>query len=123
MQGGVISVGLVSVVWVMAGRGGRAPNLPSDLAGPRGSRTAWALPSQNALGSADEFVPNGAGADGYATPGTAEDIHQRQLRQQERAMRNAVGRQSVSGSFFYVVESRGTSVEIPKTPAGEQFSA
>ncbi len=31
--------------------------------------------------------------------------------------------QSVPGSFFYVVESRGTAVEVPKTPAGEQFSA
>src|SRR5260370_42064062 len=123
MQGGVISMGLVSVVWVMAGQGGRAPNLPSDLAGPRGSRTAWALPSQNALGSADDFVPSGVGADGYAISGAAEDIHQRQLRRQERAMRNAVMGQSVPGSFFYVVESRGTAVEVPKTPAGEQFSA
>ncbi len=123
MQGGVISVGLVSVVWVMAGRGGRAPNLPSDLAGPRGSRTAWALSSQNALGSADDFVPSGTSAGGYAISGTAEDIHQRQLRRQQRAMRNAVMGQSVPGSFFYVVESRGTAVEVPKTPAGEQFSA
>jgi len=123
MQGGVISVGLVSVVWVMAGQEGRAPNLPGDLAGPRGSRTAWALPSQDALGSADDFVPSGTGAGGYAISGTAEDIHQRQLRRQERTMRNAVMGQSVPGSFFYVVESRGTTVEVPKTPAGEQFSA
>src|SRR5260370_29840443 len=110
MQGGVISVGIVSVVWVMAGRGGRAMNLPSDLVGARGSWTAWALSSQNGLGSADDFVPSGTGAGGYAVSGTAEDIHQRQLRRQERAMRNAVMGQSVPGSFFYVVESRGTAV-------------
>src|SRR5260370_39868412 len=97
----------------MAGRGGRAPNLPSELAGPRGSRTAWALSSQNALGSADDFVPSGTGAGGYAISGTAEDIHQRQLRRQERPMRNAIMGQNGPGSFFSVVEATGSAGEVP----------
>ena len=123
VQGGVMTLGLLSGVWSMAGQGGRAPILPSNLSGPRGSRTAWALPSQNAPGSADDFVPGTPGEGGYVISGTAESLHQHQLRQQERAIQNAVGGLSVPGSLFYVVESRGTTVEAPKTPAGEQFSA
>jgi hypothetical protein len=123
IQGAVMTLGLLSAVWLMVGPGGRAPILPSDLAGPRGSRTAWASPTQNALGSADDFVPGTPGEGDYAMSGTAEDIHQHQLRQQERAIQNAVGEQSVPGSFYYVVESQGTAAETPKTPAGEQFSA
>src|SRR5260370_3651979 len=38
-------------------------------------------------------------------------------------MGKAVMGKGVPGSFFYFVESRGTAVEVPKTPAGEQFSA
>jgi D-alanyl-D-alanine carboxypeptidase len=121
MQGGGMTLALLSAIWLMAGQGGSAPNLPSDLTGPRSSRAAWALPSQSAPGSADEFVPGTGG--GYTISGTSENIRQRQLRQQELAIQNAVGGQSVPGSLLYLVESRGTQVEPPKTPAGEQFSA
>jgi CubicO group peptidase (beta-lactamase class C family) len=122
MQGGVMTLGLLSAVWSMVGQGGRAPILPGDLDGPRSSRAAWALPSQSAQGSGDEFVPGTPGDGGYAISGTAEDVRQHQLRQQERAVQNAVGEQSVPGSLFSIVESQGTAVEAPKTPAGEQFS-
>jgi CubicO group peptidase (beta-lactamase class C family) len=123
IQGGVMTLGLLSAVWLMAGPGRRAPILPSDFAGARGSRTAWALPTQNAPGSADDFFTGTSGEGGYAMSGTTEDTHQHQLRQQKRALQNALAEQSVPGSFYYVVESRGTAVETPKTPAGEQFSA
>lgn len=123
IQGGVMTLGLLSAVWLMAGPGRRAPILPSDFAGARGSRTAWALPTQNAPGSADDFFTGTSGEGGYAMSGTTEDTHQHQLRQQKRALQNAIAEQSVPGSFYYVVESRGTAVETPKTPAGEQFSA
>ncbi|MCU1317518.1 MAG: hypothetical protein JWN63_2840 [Candidatus Acidoferrum typicum] len=123
IQGGVVTLGLLSAVWLMAGPGRRVPILPRDFAGARGSRTAWALPTQNAPSSADDFFTGTSGEGGYAMSGTTEDTHQHQLRQQKRALQNAIAEQSVPGSFYYVVEPRGTAVETPKTPAGEQFSA
>jgi D-alanyl-D-alanine carboxypeptidase len=123
MQGGAISVGLLSVVWLMAGVRGRVPNLLNDSTAMRNSKAAWALPSQSSPGFSGETTMNGPGGGGYGTSGTAGDVRARQLRQQEQAVQVAIEGRSVPGSPRYVTDVRTAVVDTPKTPAGEQFSA
>ncbi|HEY6266817.1 MAG TPA: serine hydrolase domain-containing protein [Candidatus Acidoferrum sp.] len=123
MQGGVISLGMLSVVWLMAGVRGRVPNLPNDSMAMRSSKAAWALPSQSSPGFSGEMAVNGPDGGGYGTSGTAEDVRARQLRQQEQAVQVAIAGRSVPGSPRYVTDIRTATVDTPKTPAGEQFSA
>ena len=123
MQGGVISLGMLSVVWLMAGLRGRVPNLLNDLLATRSPKAAWALPSQSSPGFSGEMAVNGLDGGGYGTSGTAEDVRARQLRQQEQAVQVAIAGRSVPGSPRYVTDIRTATVDTPKTPAGEQFSA
>ena len=123
MQGGVISLGMLSVVWLMAGLRGWVPNLLNDSTAMRSPKAAWALPSQGAQGELTEFGGNGPSREGYGTSGTAGDVRARQLRQQEQAVQVAIAGRSVPGSPRYVTDVRTVAVDMPKTPAGEQFSA
>jgi CubicO group peptidase (beta-lactamase class C family) len=123
LQGGVISLGLLSVVWLMAGVRGRVPYLLNDSTAMRSSKVAWALPSQSSPGFSGEMVVNGPGGGGYGTSGSAGDVRARQLRQQEQAVQVAIAGRNVPGSPRYVRDVRTSAVELPKTPAGEQFSA
>ena len=123
MQGGVISLGMLSVVWLMAGVRGRVPNLLNHSTALRSSKAAWALPSQGSPGFSGETMVNGPGGGGYGTSGTAGNVRARQLWQQEQAVQVAIGGRSVPGSPRYVSDVRTATVDTPKTPAGEQFSA
>ncbi len=123
MQGGVISLGLLSLVWLMAGLRGRVPNLLNDSTALRSSKASWALPTQGSQGSITEFGGSGPGGEGYGTSGTAGDVRARQLRQQEQAVQVAIAGRNVPGSPRYVTDVRTASVDTPKTPAGEQLSA
>jgi D-alanyl-D-alanine carboxypeptidase len=123
LQGAVISLGLLSVVWLMAGLRGQVPVLLGDSTAMRSSKAAWALPSQSSPGFSGEMVVNGPGGGGYGTSGTAGDVRARQLRQQEQAVQVAIAGRSVPGSSRYVTDVRTAPVDTPKTPAGEQFSA
>ncbi len=122
MQGGVMSLGLLSAVWLMAGLGGRAPMVMGDSTALRSSKAGWALPSRSSEGSSSEFFPSGTGRGGYAGSRLPEDVRARQLHQQERAIRVSVGEQSIPGSILYMAGARAAVVEAPKTPAGEQLS-
>ena len=66
MQGGVISLGMLSVVWLMAGLRGWVPNLLNDSTAMRSPKAAWALPSQGAQGALTEFGGNGPSSDSRA---------------------------------------------------------
>jgi D-alanyl-D-alanine carboxypeptidase len=125
MQGGVISLGLLSVVGLMAGMGGRVPNLPNDSTAMRSSKAAWTLPSQSPQGSLVEFGAGGTGGGVYGASGAGkpENVRTRQLRQQEQAVQVMLGGRNVPGSLRYFVGGRTAVVDTPKTPAGEQFSA
>ena len=127
MQGSIISLGLLSAVWLMAGQGGRAPRLVNNSTASPSSKAAWALPpqsSQGARSSSMEFAASRPGEGGYGTSGLTDDVRARQLRQQERAVQVVIGGRSVPGSLRYpVAGSRMVVVETPKTPAGEQFTA
>lgn len=122
MQGGVISLGLLSAVWLMAGMRGRVPNLLNDSTAMRSSKASWALPAQGSPDSSGENIVNGPGSGGYGPSGASENVRTRQLRQQEQAVQVAIAGRSVPGSPRYVTDVR-TGVDVPKTPAGEQFSA
>jgi CubicO group peptidase (beta-lactamase class C family) len=123
MQGGVISLGMLSLVWLMVGMGGRVPNLGNDSAALRSSKAAWALPSQSAVGSLVEFGAGGPSEAGYRNSGTREGVRARQLRQQEQAVRVVIGGRSVPGSLRYFAGGQTAVVDKPKTPAEEQFTA
>jgi D-alanyl-D-alanine carboxypeptidase len=123
MQGSVISLGMLCTVWLMAGRGGRVPNLLNDSAALPSSEAGRALPSQNSQGSLAEFGASRPSKGGYGISGTHEDVRARQLRQQERAVQVAIGGRSVHGSLRYPAGFQTAAVEKPKTPAEEQFSA
>ena len=122
MQGGGMSLGLLSAVWLMAGMGGRAPMMLADSAALRGSKAEWALPAQGSPRPLSAFIPGGTGAAGYADSGLPEESRARQLRQQERALQAAIEGRNVPGSIV-LMSSGAAVVETPKTPAGEQFSA
>jgi D-alanyl-D-alanine carboxypeptidase len=123
MQGSVISLGLLSVVWMTVAVRGRRPILMDDSTALRSSKAAWALRSQNTQGSVIEFAGNGPGEEGYGNSGAEEDIRALQLRQQEQAVRVAIGRRSVPGGIPYFTGAQNAVVDAPKTPAGEQLSA
>jgi D-alanyl-D-alanine carboxypeptidase len=122
VQGGVISVGLMSVV-LTAGLRGRVPNLLNDSTAMRSPRASWALPAQGSSGFSGETAVNGPGGGGYGNSGAPEDARARQLRQQEEAVRGAIGGRGVPGGLPYYASGRTGGVELPKTPAGEQFTA
>jgi CubicO group peptidase (beta-lactamase class C family) len=123
MQGGAISLGLLSAVWLMAGMRGRAPILLNDSTALQSSKAAWALPTQSSQGGFTEFGVNGPGGRGYGNSGTAEDIRARQLRQQEQAVQVAIAGRNVPGGLRYFAGGRTAVVDKPKTPAEEQFTA
>jgi D-alanyl-D-alanine carboxypeptidase len=123
MQGGAISLGMLSVVWLMAGLRGQVPNLLNDSTAMRSSKAAWGLPSQSSPGFSGETVVNGPAGGGYGNSGAPEDVRTRQLRQQDEAVQVAIAGRSVPGSPRYVTDVLTTAVDMPKTPAGEQFSA
>ena len=123
MQGGAMSLGLLSAVWLMAGIGGRAPLTLSDLTALRSSKAEWAPPAQRSPGSLSEFLPSGTDVGGYTGSGLPEESRARQLRQQERALQVAIEGRKVPGSILVMASSSAAAVETPKTPAGEQFSA
>jgi D-alanyl-D-alanine carboxypeptidase len=123
LQGGVISLGMLTAVWLMAGLRGRASVLLSDSAAMPSSKAAWALPTQNSQGSVTEFGADGPGGGGYGTSGSAEEVRARQLRQQEQAVQVVIGGRSVPGGLRYFAGGWTGVVDAPKTPAGEQLSA
>lgn len=51
-----------------------------------------------------------------------QDLSARQRRQQQLAVQVAAGAQIIPGATSLAVESQGLVPEVPKTPAGEQFS-
>jgi D-alanyl-D-alanine carboxypeptidase len=122
MQGGGMSVGLLSAVWLMAGMGGRVPMMLADSTALRGSKAEWALPAQGLPGSLSEFLSGRTGVAVYAGSGLSEENRTRQFRQQERALQVAIEGRNVPGSIA-LMSSGAAVVETPKTPAGEQFSA
>jgi CubicO group peptidase (beta-lactamase class C family) len=123
MQGGVISLGMLSAVWLMAGAHGRAPILRSDSPALQSSKASWALASQNSQSSLTEFVASGPGREGYGTSRKPEDVRTRQLRQQEQAVQVAIEGRSVPGSLPRITDFQIAAADKPKTPAEEQFSA
>jgi D-alanyl-D-alanine carboxypeptidase len=123
MQGSVISMGMWSVVWLMAGMSGRVPNLLNDSTALQSPKAGWALPSQSSPGFSGKTAVDGPGGGGYGNSSAPEDVRTRQFRQQDEAVQVAIAGRNVPGSPRYVTDVRTTVVDAPKTPAGAQFSA
>jgi D-alanyl-D-alanine carboxypeptidase len=70
----------------------------------------------------DSAVGGAHGSGVYAAAVPREPIEQ-QRRQQQLAVQVAAGAHVIPGAPLVVVESQGLVPEVPKTPAGEQFSA
>src|SRR5260370_2634076 len=74
MQGSVISLGMLSAVWLMAGQGGRAPRLPKDSTALPSSKAARARPPPNSQGSPAGIVARGTGGEGDGSGGVGEAV-------------------------------------------------
>src|SRR5260370_7673027 len=121
MQGSVISLGMLSAVWLMAGQGGRALRLLNDSTALPSSKAAWALPPQNSHGSPAGFVASGPDGEGYGTAGLSDGVRARQLRQQEKAVQVAIGGRSVPGGLRYFSSgSQPPALQTPTHPPHRQ---
>jgi D-alanyl-D-alanine carboxypeptidase len=128
VQGCVISLSLLSAVWLMAGHGGRGPTVrafavPSENTDSLGIPGRADTQASAAAAIADETELVNRDENGYRATGTPENFREHQLRQQERALQAAIGGQWVPGSVAYFAAAQGVAAAVPKTPAGEQFSA
>jgi CubicO group peptidase (beta-lactamase class C family) len=123
IEGIVMTLGLLSAVWSLTGGGGYKPATLSAMFNSRRADIAQAAASISPENSETEFTSHPAGEGSYAASGAPEGLREHQVRQQERALRIAIGGRNVPGSLRYVVNSRGAVVETPKTAAGEQFAA
>jgi hypothetical protein len=122
LQGGVVSAALFAGAWLAATQSTSRLPIKSFGTGSESTRSASGLApsvakdagSGSAMGGAYEYRVH-AGA-------TPRDLREMQRRQQQLAVQVASGARVVTGATIFVVESQGVVPEVPKTPAGEQFS-
>src|SRR5712672_3273331 len=122
LQGGMVSLALFTGTWLAVTQGISSLPIKSFGTDSESTRSARGLApsvvkdagSGSATGGAHEYrVYEGA------RPG---DLREAQRRQQQLAVQVASGARVVPGATIFVVESQGVVPEVPKTPAGKQFS-
>jgi Beta-lactamase len=122
VQGGMMSLALFMGVWQAARTvTKRAPvtNLGIESNSSMHRRELGAAYSENAGATSAMDARYGNGA--YAGVGP-RSLRERQQRQQQLAVQVAAGARVIPGATYVTVEPQGLVPEVPKTPAGEQFS-
>lgn len=115
MQGSLISLALFAGVSLAATQAGkRAPMESVGIESDSALRTRVLTPSASESGDPHSAM-RGAFESGAYAGGAARDLREGQRRQQRLAVQVTTGAR-------VVVESQGSAPEVPKTPAGEQFS-
>src|SRR6266404_8515686 len=117
MQGSLISLALFAGVWLAATESVKRAPIESF-----GIESGSAMHTRGLTASASEDVGpdsafGGAHGSGVYAGAAPREPREQQRRQQKLAV------QVAAGAPFVVVDSQGLVPEVPKTPAGEQFSA
>jgi D-alanyl-D-alanine carboxypeptidase len=121
MQGGLMSLALFAGVGLAATQvSERRPITTLGIDSDNVMR-AWGLVPSSAEGHADPGL--GGVSDGGAYAGVApREFRQRQPEQQHLAVQVSADKQAIPRATLFAAESQGSVPEVPKTPAGEQFS-
>jgi CubicO group peptidase (beta-lactamase class C family) len=122
LQGGMVSLALFAGAWLAVTQSTSRLPIKSFGIDSESTRSARGLTSSVAK-EASSGSPMGAAYE-YQVYGGARpsDLREAQRRQQQLAVQVASGARVVPGATIFVVESQGVVPEVPKTPAGEQFS-
>ena len=122
MQGGLMSMALFAGVGLAATQvGKRLPITNLGIDSDRVMRT-WGFAPPNAEGGADPGLGR-TYESGVYTGAAPQEPRERQREQQHLAEQVASGAPVIPGATSFAVESQGSDPEMPKTLAGEQFSA
>ena len=121
-QGGLISLALFAGVWLAASQvAERKPIADFGIDSSSALRTRGLTPSGSENGGS-AFALAGGSRSGVYAGARPQDSEDRQRNQQQLAAQAATGAQSTRSTTFFALESQGVAPEVPKTPAGEQFS-
>jgi CubicO group peptidase (beta-lactamase class C family) len=122
MQGSLISLALFAGVWLAAIQASkRAPVASLGIESNGAMQTRGLTPSGSEDAGADSAL-SGAHENGVYAGEAPRNLREGQRRQQQLAVQVAAGARVIPGAPFLAVESQGLVPEVPKTPAGEQFS-
>jgi CubicO group peptidase (beta-lactamase class C family) len=122
LQGGLISLALFAGVWLAASQvAKRKPIADFGIDSRSALRTRGLTPSGSVSGGADSGLAGGSTSGVYAGM-KPQEMRERQRNQQQLAVQVAAGAQIIPGATSLAVEWQGLVPEVPKTPAGEQFS-
>jgi CubicO group peptidase (beta-lactamase class C family) len=124
LQGGLMSLALFTGVWLAANQVGKRMPVTSFGADSDNAMRAGGLtpPSSENAAETDFGRSSGYGS-GVNAVVKPQDLRARQRNQQQLAVQVAAGAHIIPGATLLAVESQGVVPEIPKTAAGEQFSA
>jgi CubicO group peptidase (beta-lactamase class C family) len=121
LQGGLVSLALFTGVSLAANQAGK--RMPArfavDSEPASSTRSLTAVVSEN---SGAEGTPGGAYGSAVYAEMEPRDLRERERRQQQLAVQVAAGAKIIPGARLVAVESQDVVPEVPKTPAGEQFS-
>jgi D-alanyl-D-alanine carboxypeptidase len=122
MQGSLISLALFTGAWLAATQAAkRMPIASLGIDSNSAMRTRGLAPLDSEQAGAESTL-GGAHESGVYAGRAGRNLREGQRQQQQLAVQVAVGVRVIPGAPYLVVESQGLVPEIPKTPAGEQFS-
>jgi CubicO group peptidase (beta-lactamase class C family) len=122
LQGGLMSLAMLAVVGIGTSQvPKRAPIKNFGVDAESAMRTRGLTPPNSENGVADSGQAGGYAGGVYAVM-KPQDVAERQRRQQQLAVQVAAGARIIPGATLLAVDSQGLVPEVPKTPAGEQFS-
>jgi CubicO group peptidase (beta-lactamase class C family) len=123
LQGGLMSLALFTGVWLAANQVGR--RMPVTSFGgdsDNAMRVGGLTPPSSENAAETDFGRSGGHGSGVYAVVKPQNLRERQQRQQQLAVQVAAGARIIPGATLVAVESQGSVPEVPKTPAGEQFS-
>ena len=124
LQGGLMSMVLFTGVWLAASQvGKRMPVTSFGADSDDAMRAGGLMPPSSENAAETGFGRSGGYGSGVDAVVKPQNIRERQQRQQQLAVQVAAGAHIIPGATLLAVESQGVVPEVPKTPAGEQFSA
>jgi CubicO group peptidase (beta-lactamase class C family) len=124
VQGGLISLALFAGVWQAASRvTKRTPVTNLGIESNSSMRTRGLAASADSENAGANSAMGGRYGNGVYASVAPRNFKEHQQIQQQVAVQVAAGARAIPGATFVTVESQGFVPEVPKTPAGEQFSA
>jgi len=118
----MVSMALFAGAWLAAAQSTSRLPIKSFGVDSESTRSARGLAPSVAKDAVSGSAMGGAYEYRVYAGARPSDLREAQRRQQQLAVQVASGARVVPGATIFVVESQGVVPEVPKTPAGEQFS-